>query len=279
VDCGTYIENFLSAHADGELAGDELRTAEAHVRECAQCRARLAEERELKRMLHRQLANVELPAQLRARMHRALEAAQAEESRSSVRRLGGIARLRQPQVWVPSAIAAMLLIGLTTWRLTTPEVETPSESQQASSIETVPMFEMAIHHLDRFDRGFVPNVPSASPREISDAYMGHKMPGILWNFGPAGYQMIGGRVEQLSDGQTATFTYYRGDHDSILCTYMPAPALLPVGAVHETDSRTWYSYKGYSICVSNYTRGGFICILTSRQPMADFMQLVSAFYS
>ncbi|MGA7870743.1 MAG: zf-HC2 domain-containing protein, partial [Candidatus Binatus sp.] len=51
VDCGTYIEKYLSAQVDGELSAAELRGAEEHLARCVHCRARFAEERAVKAML------------------------------------------------------------------------------------------------------------------------------------------------------------------------------------------------------------------------------------
>ena len=42
------FDTFLSAHADGELSGAELREADAHVASCKECARRLTDERALK---------------------------------------------------------------------------------------------------------------------------------------------------------------------------------------------------------------------------------------
>ena len=98
------------------------------------------------------------------------------------------------------------------------------------------MFELAAHHLDNFDKGFKANVPSDSARDISDAYLSHKMPGYLWNFGPMGYQLVGGRLEELQNGQMAAFTYYHGERGGILCTYMHLVGRMLAGAIHENNA-------------------------------------------
>jgi hypothetical protein len=278
VDCGAYIEHFLSAHADGELAGEELRSAEEHVAECARCREALEAERALKRLLREHLSIQKAPTQIRDRVHIALDREQAVEIRSAARGASRARTLLRPRVWIPAAIAALLIIGLSSLtRLHTLAPPGPEETplQEATSTDSVPMFVLAAHHLDSFQRKFEPNVPSGSPADISDAYLAHKMPGYLWNFGPFGYQLVGGRLEPMPDGQTVAFTYYRGEKGGILCTYMHYSGPFPPGAVHQTDSHSFYEYRGYSICISKYPRGDFICMLISRLPLADFMETVS----
>ncbi len=279
VDCGTYIERYLSAHADGELSGEELRAAEAHVSQCAECRERLDEERALKRLLHDRLALLKTPDPVRDRIRAALHDEHQRELRSESAEVRRAARARwlRPRIWAPAALAALLIIALAKLKTAPPPFPPPSEPLPlASSADSIPIFDVAIGHLDRFERKFEPNVPSGSPADISDAYLNHKMPGYLWNFGPGGYRLVGGRLERLPDGKLASFTYYQGDNGAILCTYMHAAGPIPPGAVHETDSHAYYSYKGYSICLSKYPRGDFICILATRRPMAEFIDAIAA---
>jgi hypothetical protein len=289
VECGTYIEQYLSAHADGELTGEELRAAEEHVAHCDECRQLLAEERALKRTLHDRLATLKAPAQVRDRIRTALDAELARESAAPAAgsRRPSRSRWMRPAVWVPSAIAALLIVGLAVWKMTNRpapqyaavEPQKPAAQptpQEATAAGSIPMFDVAVRHIESFDRKFQPNVPSDSPADISDAYLNHKMPGYLWNFGPGGYRLVGGRLEQLPNGKMAAFTYYHGDRDSILCTYMHAPGPLPGGALHEGDAHSYYVYKGYSICISRYPRGDFICLLITRSPMDQFMETIAA---
>ena len=279
MDCGTYIENYLSAHADGELAGAELLAAEAHVTGCDECREALAGERALKRLLHDHLSSSKAPAEIRDRIRVALDREQAAgapaEPRPTIRSRSRVRWLR-PQVWVPAAIAALLLVAVTRLKTVSPpghEEATPLE--EVTATEAVPIFDLAAHHLDRFDRKFEPNVPSGSAGDISGAYMDHKMPGYLWNFGPEGYQMVGGRLEAMPDGRPTALTYYRGDKGGILCTYMHYDGPFPGGAVNQGGEHSFYVYKGYSICLSKYPRGDFVCILVSRRPMPEFIETVS----
>ncbi len=278
MDCDTYIERFLSAHADGELRGEELREAESHVAQCAECRARLEQERALKATLRERVGLVRTPAHLRERIRAALDEEERLEAaeRPPVRAPSRL-RWKSPRVWLPAAAAALLVLTLLRLRSLPPTPSAPPVAEEAAlEPGAIPIFEIAVRHLDRFDRKFEPNVPSGSPADISDAYLSHNMPGYLWNFQPGGYRLVGGRIEKMPDGKTASFTYYKGQNGGILCTYMHAAGALPPGAIHETESHAYYVYKGYSICASKYPRGDFICILVTRRPMPEFIDTIAA---
>jgi hypothetical protein len=282
VDCGTYIEHFLSAHADGELIGEELQAAEEHIGGCAGCRELLLEERALKQTLREHLGALKTPAQVRERIRLALDHEQASESAPQpTPAVRGAARSKwlRPRVWVPAAIAALLVVGLTRLSMLSPPKHPAAQPDQALeeafSTDSVPLFDQAVRHLEGFEKKFEPNVPSGSPADISDAYLGHKMPGYLWNFGPSGFQLAGGRLESLPNGDLSAYTFYRGDKGGILCTYEHFQGALPTGPIHETQEHSYYVYKGYSICVSKYPRGDFICILIAHRPIDEFMQTIA----
>jgi hypothetical protein len=266
VNCGDYIRDCLSAHADGELAGGELRAAEEHVAGCAECREQLAEERAIKAALRRHAAASATPAALRSRISAVLDtedsAARAAAHRAALARRAPSA-LRSARVWIPAAIAALLLIAFI------------AERGHRAREPHVPTFDLAIAELQKFEEHFEPNVPSDTPAHISEAYTDHNMPGYIWDFTRAGYRLIGGRLDHMPDGRPATFTLYRSGKDAILCTYveiaMFAPPLRPA---EQAVAHAFYRYRGYSICVTRFPKDNFYCILISRRPMQEFRQVI-----
>jgi Putative zinc-finger len=264
VNCDTYIADYLSAHADGELSGDELRAADEHLAGCAECRQRMEEERALKQMLRAHAASLKAPAALRMKLFAALDTAEASAGSAAALpgRSASTTRLRA-RVWIPAAIAAVLLVAFFTAR------------GRFAGGPSVPTFDVAIAKLQSFEKHFEPNVPSASAAEISDAYMDHKMPGYIWNFNGAGYRLVGGRVDHLPDGRPATFTFYRSGSDAILCTYVEIVGFAPpTGSAAEGGGHVFYRYRGYSICVTRLPKDHFYCILISRRPVQEFVQVV-----
>ncbi len=268
MDCATYIADFLTAHADGELSGEQLRLAEEHVRGCTECARRLAEERALKTIVRERRGVIRIPAQVRGSILAALDAADRDDAAA----LRPAPRVRRPMVrqlrWaVPVALAAVVAF-----------VVIILHNRPAPAGE-FPAFDAAITNYQNFQNNFAPNVPSGSPGEIADAYMTHKLPGYLWNFQPSGYKLIGGRLDQMSDGRMVTDTFYRADDGStILCRFMAYANLkLPVNESGQAfGEHRMYEYRGYTICLTYLPTGTYICILVSAKPMKQFMQDISA---
>ncbi len=269
MDCGTYIEKYLSAHVDGELSADELRAAEEHLAGCASCRTRFAEERAVKSLMRERAQMMRTPAMVRGSILAALDAADTternrERSADADRRRPSV--LRRARVWVPIMLAAAAAIVVVV--LHGGISRTPAHA--------ITPFDIAINHYSQFAVHFEPNVKGNSPPDISGAYMDNHLPGFLWNLQPSGYKLVGGRVEHLRDGSPVSFTFYRSDTGTILCTYMQSHGFEPPpGAIRAMGDHNYYVYKGYSICLS-YPHGGFMCMLVSRRTMNQFVQDIAA---
>jgi mycothiol system anti-sigma-R factor len=67
ISCCEYLENFLSAHADGEVDEEQTRTVTKHLEDCDRCRKMLDNERALKKLLRRTL-RAQAPDELRQRI-------------------------------------------------------------------------------------------------------------------------------------------------------------------------------------------------------------------
>jgi Putative zinc-finger len=270
VDCDTYIKNYLSAHVDGELSAAELREVEEHLAGCVNCRARFAEERAVKALLRERAAMRRTPSMVRGSILAALDAVDSSDAASAARggdrsasadRAGRFS-IRRARIWAPVAIAAVAVFAFVMIH----------GGRGPETAHAIPPFDIAIDHYEHFDQHFEPNVNSTSPAELSDAYMGHQLPGFLWNFQHDGFKLRGGRIDRLADGTSVAYTFYQGDTGSVLCTFMKSHGFQPPdGEVQEMDGHRCYRYKGYSVCLS-YPPGGFICILVSHRPMKEFMQ-------
>lgn len=284
MNCGEYIERFLSAHADRELSPAELREAQAHVAGCLACAERLRAELALKAIIRRGAANSEMPAQLRARISAALDAESGRASapgypqpRDLTRRMYAV--VRRPRVWAPVALAACLAFVMITTRGVRNSI-TPQLPEATLEVVYhpggVPDFDVAVARFDAYDRRFVPNVPSGSFGEVSGAYMDHHMPGFIWNFNGEGMQLAGGRLEKMPDGRQATYTFYRGNGASIMCTrFHVYDDIAPRGVTYSDGEHYFYAYHGYSVCWTySPVGGGFVCLLISRQPIKKFIENV-----
>ncbi|MGH7934214.1 MAG: anti-sigma factor family protein [Candidatus Binataceae bacterium] len=190
--CREYRNEFLTAHVDGELSPLERRVADDHVAGCADCRARLADERALKALVHQHVRIIKAPAALRAGIRSVI--ARAAEAPSEGRRFqmpwrrddfrggrgfdaahrdGGAISMRrrfgQPRAWAPIAavLAILVLTGLFAGRNPT------ATANRRSVAPSVPYFDLAINKFLMYERSFEPNVPT-------DAFESRNGPYYAW---------------------------------------------------------------------------------------------------
>jgi hypothetical protein len=277
LDCREYIEHYLSAHADGELSGTELRDAQAHVASCKSCAARLAQEHELKSLLRKNAAKVATPPAVREKIL-ALLAEQTARSGEPPR--GGqqtrprpVSAIRRPAMWIPLAIAAGLAFAIVMVRGfgLLPHEKIVVVIHPGGT----PEFDLAIANFERFNKHFEPNVPSSTYGDIAAAYVDAHMPGFIWNFGQSDLSLVGGRLDKLPDGRTVTYTFYKGERGAILCErYKVTDPNPPRGSVHSMADHQFYNYYGYSICYSYSPVGSFVCLLVTRQPVNRLLESV-----
>src|SRR5215467_1789490 len=101
MNCDEYVDQFLSADADGQLSAPERHLVEEHLRACRQCRARLDEELALKASIRRHMGTAKVPADVRLRIRAALgEAAENGMRHANIPASAGISfrqdAIRQP---------------------------------------------------------------------------------------------------------------------------------------------------------------------------------------
>lgn len=316
MDCREYINEYLAAHVDGALTAQEQHSADEHLAKCSSCRVRLADERSLKALIRRDAGIVRTPPDVRMRIRAALgdvtettlyrepnRAASASRDGSRGQRTGtafpGWARFSRTRLLAAIGGAAMLVIavGMFAGR------EAPRGGGAATQI--VPAFDMAIGKYLSMERNFKPNVPpeaysntdgavyawvqnrepvkriatSATDTfdDVARAYREMSMPDDLLDLSPAGYRLAGGRAETLSDGRPVTYTLYTSDSGAILSVAYPDAAMAaPIGAVNWVGMRSFYEYRGYSICMSLYPAGHFVSILVSQMPVSQLLNDVAA---
>ncbi len=142
----------------------------------------------------------------------------------------------------------------------------------------VPDFDLAIGSYERALVGFRPNVPSTSMETMLTAYVEHGMPAYMWDFGPEGFKLVGGRWDPLADGTPVTFTWFRGRKAGVLCMFRQIDAFNPPSIAHEEHHHLlFYKYRGFSVCLINVGGyGNFISVIAAPMPMKQFMRLVLA---
>ena len=208
------------------------------------------------------------------------------------------AQMRRPALWAPLALAAALIIFVAI------SAGLGSRGARPPGPTTVPAFDAAIGKYLDYERNFVPNVPAEAfanndgsvyawvenrdsvqrvSTEASDvfndvarSYREANMPDDIFNFAQAGYQISGGRIDHLADGSPVTYTLYAGHAGTILSIcFRDSSMAAPIGAINWLGMRSFYAYKGYSICLSFYPTGHYVSILISRMPAEQLINDVA----
>jgi hypothetical protein len=140
----------------------------------------------------------------------------------------------------------------------------------------VPDFDLAIENYQQSLTDFRPNVPSTSLETVLTAYIEHGMPSYMWDFGPQGFKLQGGRFERLADGSPVTYTWFRGPKAGVMCMFRQVSGFEAPNANHsELHHLLFYRYRGYSVCLINVGGyGNFVSVIVCPIPMKLFMPMV-----
>jgi len=335
MNCDEYIDQCLSADADGQLSAAERSLVKRHLRGCHHCRAMLREERALKAAIRRQMGTARVSAGVRLRIQAALGAAaenspwdegasararisrwrapiqpqvlvgtrsatasrgnfdSAASTRAAATRWWLALQLKRAQYLAPAGFVAIVLIATTVvFRATLRNLsgESVIDFQPA-----VPTFDFAISRFRQLSEGFAPNVPaeaftrdngayfawveesnqlrhvSAELPDISSSYEKMQMPPEFCDFTLAGYELAGGRVDRLPNGEPVTYTLYRGPTHSLLSIGLKQRINVPEGGSW-FDTHALYSYRGYSICLTIYPAGHFTSIIIAHTTMVELLR-------
>jgi hypothetical protein len=145
-------------------------------------------------------------------------------------------------------------------------------------IARIPDFDLAIESYERALADFRPNVPSTSMETMLTAYVEHGMPAYMWDFGPEGFTLVGGRWDRLPDGTPVTYTWFRGAKGEVMCMFKQTEAFNPPLIAHDEHHRLlFYRYRDFSLCLINVGGyGNFISVIAAPIPLKQFERLVLA---
>ncbi len=191
-----HVAHLIELYLDEELQGEERRHVEAHVAQCAECRARLERERRFMALLAHARPLYDVPESVRARVEQMWARAQ---------------RVR-PRVWSWAlGLAALLLIGLAIRGALRERVLPPTADHARHSSEFALL---AANTHQRWVRGQLPlEIRSQSPEEIS-AWFADKVPFNLklpsfreFPGQSKPYQLEGARLVSFKNDYAAYVTY------------------------------------------------------------------------
>lgn len=206
-------------------------------------------------------------------------------------------QLRRAQQLAPIGFVVVVLAGATmlfrfNWRsmsgLAAPKYQ-----------RSIPAFDFAIDQLNRLSREFAPNVPpeafsrdggayfawvegndsvrhvSAELPDISASYEKMQMLPEFCDFALAGYQLVGGRIDRMPNGEPVTYTLYRNQANSLLSIGLKEQIGAPQGG-YWFGTHALYSYRNYSLCLTIDPVGHFVSIIVVRAPMVQLLRDVAA---
>jgi hypothetical protein len=142
----------------------------------------------------------------------------------------------------------------------------------------IPDFDLAIGGYEQALAGFRPNVPSTSMETMLTAYVEHGMPAYMWDFGPEGFALVGGRLGTLPGGTPVTYTWFRGAKGGVMCIFRQTDTFHPPSLTHDEHHHLlFYRYRDFSLCLINVGGyGNFISVIAAPMPLKNFEQLVLA---
>jgi hypothetical protein len=170
------------------------------------------------------------------------------------------------KLWYPVALAASIAMLM---------VAVHSSSDNFAPVRN---FDLAIESYEQSLTSFRSNVPSSSIDTVLAAYIEHGMPSYMWDFGPEGFKLIGGRMDQLPDGTPISYTWFRKQNTGVMCMFRATVGFKAPALAHEPrDGMLFYRYRGFSICLLNLANyGNFISVIVSPISMIEFQRMVLA---
>jgi len=205
-------------------------------------------------------------------------------------------QLQRAQYMAPIGFVVIVLAAATAlFKVSSRSVSGPAVADYQN---LMPTFDFAIGRFNELSRGFAPNVPpeafsqdsgayfawvqesdplrhvSAELPDISVSYEKMQMLPEFCDFAVAGYELAGGRIDRMPNGELVTYTLYRNQAESILSIGLKKQISPPQGG-YWFGSHAFYSYRGYSICLTIYPVGHFASIIVARAPMFELLRNVA----
>ena len=192
----------VQAHFDGEVDAVTAAEVERHVGHCANCRALLEDLRQIRTRFRRELAPVKAPAELKARIHQALDReVRIERGRPPVK-MPAMMRLKPFWAGALSGAGSMLMAAGVFVALLFPAIPT---SPLLNDLVTAHVQSLTSQHLV--------DVVSTDRHTVKPWFAGHAdVSPVVADFEAQGYPLVGGRAGFLNHQRAAVTVYRHGAH-------------------------------------------------------------------
>jgi anti-sigma factor RsiW len=201
VDCAEGLR--VQAYFDGELDAQAAAEVEQHLQNCAQCQALIEELEQVRRLLRPHAAPTPVPALLRARITRSLDA--RPPVRSGPFWIGVLSGVGGSAI---AAALAFLLIG----------------SIHNDGLQ----HELVADHTRSLLSAHLIEVVSTNQHTVKPWFAGRTdVSPVVVDFASQGYQLLGGRIDELDHHRVPVVVYRHGAHFINVFTWAATSGRVP----------------------------------------------------
>lgn len=192
----------VQAHFDGEVDAVTAAEVERHVGHCADCRALLQDLRQIRTRLRETVTPVSAPAELDARIRRALDRESRIQSARPRRTLSSLFGLKPFWAGALSGAGSMMVAAGVIVALF---FSTTATSPLLNDIVTAHVQSLTSQHLV--------DVVSTDRHTVKPWFAGHAdVSPVVADFAAQGYPLVGGRAGYLNRQRAAITVYRHGAH-------------------------------------------------------------------
>lgn len=256
-------EELITALVDNELSDLERYSVESHLKSCLRCQYVHRQEQELKRQVRLIGAGIAAPSDLKERIlsDRRIFPEMAESARGWKWHTWPARVVFRPAF----ALALLVLLVLPIFYLMWPE--------------SVPVSLAALETHEKILIGDIPFIRSSTQEEVNERLyrsVGGRFAPMGYDLSPVGLRAVGGMVQEMG-GRRILVTVYEGSGPSLSCfTFLDTDGGAPPNARLFFDPEKKMSFYTFSNGQTNGVMkrvGGRICILVSKMPMQELLNL------